>query len=71
MLFKNFYGVLCALSSSIFFLITHAPISFLSSNMLYINKDTIYHLSSNWALKWQQFISTSSLSSYSAFVTLK
>ena len=41
------------------------------SNMLYTNKDTIHHISHKWAFKWQQFIPTSSLNSYSAFITLK
>ena len=36
---KNFYGVLCAFSSSIFLFITHAVYSVIY--MLYINKDNI------------------------------
>ena len=41
------------------------------SNMLYTNKDTIHHISHKRAFKWQQFIPTSSLNSYSAFITFK
>ena len=44
---------------------------FLFRNMLYTNKDTIHHTSHKWAFKWQQFIPTSSLNSFSAFITLK
>ena len=64
---KNFYGSICALSSS------KSPMlqSVFFSNILYTNKDTIHHISHKWAFKWQQFIPTSSLNSYSAFTTLK
>ena len=44
---------------------------FFFSYMRYTIKDTIHHISHKWAFKWQQFISTSSLNSYSAFITLK
>ena len=44
---------------------------FFFSNILYTNKDTIHHISHKWAFKWQQFIPTKSLNSYSAFITLK
>ena len=50
---------------------SHMLQSFLFSNMLYTNKDTIHHISHKWAFKWQQFIPTSSLKSYSALITLK
>ena len=44
---------------------------FFSSNMLFTFKDTIHHISHKWAFKWQQFIPTSSLNSYSLLITLK
>ena len=40
------------------------------SSMLYTNKDTIHHISHKWAFKWQQFIPTSSLNSYSVLLHL-